>query len=285
MDCPQSGQYLSRAGNLAGLEALGKEALDDIRASFQCNVEYGVATDELSNVRYRLSNKLPVLLLVKNPRTGGGRFIEGNKRFYVLNDDEWIGNQRITMGPYCNGTYHYNSATILLHSSSNSSFSWCRNVLLHETIHSVSLYSRIFANPQDIVQKHVTLNEGITECLNGYMILKRHPDCYDVWKSSIQGKCAVAYKQTTRLFCSLAQVIGIKPIADFYLSDASEFKVPWNQFLAAIRLAGFAKFKFSLDERTAFREAFFREECVKSIVGFKKIYDSDAKALDFSQIN
>lgn len=284
MDCPQSEQYLSSAETFAGLETLEKEALDDIRASFKTTVEYGVKTDELGNVRYSLSNRLSDLLLIKNVRTRVGRFVDGNKRFYVLNDDEWIGSQRITMGPAYKGTYQYDSATILLHSSSNSFFSWCRSVLLHETLHSVSLYSRIFDNPRGIISNHLWLNEGITECLNGYVLLKRHRDCYDTWRSSIQGKCAIAYRQRTRLFCSLAQVIGITSLADFYLSLDNEFNKPWNQFSEAIRSAGFTKFNFPLDGRKVFRESLFLDECVKNITGFRKIYESYHSALDFSKI-
>jgi hypothetical protein len=284
LDCPQSSQYTSRAGTAEGLDSIGKEALDDIQATFQCGVEYGIPTSELNEARYRVTFQDAARLLIRNPRTGVGRYIDGTKRIYILNDDEWLVNQVLTIGPTYLGTYTYNAAVVLVHSSTHLPVSWCKNILVHETLHSVSLYSRIWNNPPDIIPKHKMLIEGMTECLTGYILFKRHLGCYDVWKSSIQGKCEVAYRPTTRLFCSLAQLIGIKPIADFYLSVAREFNAPWNQFTTAIHSAGFTKFRFSLSQQTAFREALFREECIKSIAGFKKIYDSDAKALDFAQI-
>jgi hypothetical protein len=285
LNCPQRNNYISCASRTGGLEALAREAFEDIRTSFQCRVEYGVPDTLLGDVRYRLSNTAdPSLLLLRNPRTGIGRFIDGTKRVYVLNHDEWIANQRLTKGPTFIGQYIYEPCVVLLHSFDSSPISWCRNVLVHETLHSVSIYSRIWDNPQGIIARHRTLIEGITECLTGYVLLKKRPDCYASWKSSVQGKCVIAYRDSTKLFCSLAQKIGISPIASFYLSLANNFRGPWGQLVQGIHEAGFATFTFAMDETTAYRESQFREVCVKEIPGFKKIYDSLAKALDFSQI-
>lgn len=284
LDCPRNSQYTSRAGTAEGLDSVEKEALDDIQATFQCGVEYGIPTSELNDARYRFTVQDAARLLIKNPRTGVGRYIDGTKRIYILNDDEWLANRVLTIGPTYLGAYTFNAATVLVHSSTYLPVSWCKNILVHETLHSVSLYSRIWNNPEGIIPKHLMLNEGMTECLTGYVLFKRHLDCYNVWKSCVQGKCGIAYRQTTHLFCSLAQLIGIKPIADFYLSVAREFNNPWNQFIVAIHSAGFTKFNFPMDERKAFRETLFRDECVKNIAGFKKIYDSAARSLDFSQV-
>lgn len=223
-------------------------------------------------------------LFLRNPLTSGGRFIEDAKRVYVLNHAEWMANLRFTRGPTYVGQYVYEPAAILLHSIGGTPVLWCRNVLTHETLHSTSLYSRICSIFPGIVPKHNALIEGITECLNVYVLLKKHINCYNMVKSSIQGKCQIAYKESTKLFCSLAQVIGIDSIANFYFSFGQEFRAPWNQFIKLIHVAGFSRFNYVLDEQTAFREHLFREECVRSITGFKKIYDSEATALDFSKI-
>ena len=61
-------------------------------------------------------------LLIRNPKTGSGRFIEGNKRFYVLTNDEWMSNPHLGIVPVYIGAYHYNSATILLHSNPDFAF-------------------------------------------------------------------------------------------------------------------------------------------------------------------
>jgi hypothetical protein len=284
LDCPQSEQYTNLARTTDGLENIAKDAFQDIQTSFQCRVDYGFASTELNNVRYRFSNLDPSRLFIRNPRTGIGRFIEGTKRVYVLTNDEWMASQHLTKDPQWAGAYCYPPAAILLHSNGNAPNSWCRNVLIHETLHSVSLYSRIWDNPLGITARHKLLIEGITECLTGYVLFKKHSDCYDVWKLSAQGKCAIGYRPTTKLFCSLAQIIGIDPLANFYLSLEREFSAPWNKFLEEIHSAGFTKFKYPLEHSTAYRENLLRDECVKNIDGFKRIYDSDATSLEFSQI-
>jgi hypothetical protein len=82
----------------------------------------------------------------------------------------------------------------------------------------------------------------------------------------------------------LAQITGINPMASFYLSCETSFSIPWNQFLESVRSIGSNRFNYAFSESTAFREHLFIEQCVKSIADFKKIYDSQAKSLDFSRI-
>lgn len=196
------------------MEELGKEALANIGASFKCEVRYGTATGELTALRRDLSTRTQdsAFLFIKNP-VGKGRFIEGQNRFFVLNDIEWQANKSMTLGISYVGSFVYEPSAILLHSSSNPALSWCRNTLIHETLHSASLYSRVFGNPNGIIPLHKLLNEGITECLNGYILLKKHPDCYNAWKTSTNGRCGISYRLSTKLFCSLAQVVGITPFS------------------------------------------------------------------------
>jgi hypothetical protein len=282
--CSQHKEYIGRAITDSGLRDLEEEVINDIKTSFPCAAEYGVRTEDLTEIRYRISNLDALSLFLRNPRTTGGRFIEGTKRAYILNHDEWIANARLTVNAAALGRYLYAPAVILLHFNAGTFGSWCRNVLTHETLHSVSLYSRIWNIFPDIIAKHRALIEGITECLTGYVLFKKRPECYDIWKLGSQENCRIAYRETTRLFCSLAQIIGINPMASFYLSTETSFNSPWNRFVESIRSVGSNQFGYTLSESIAFREPLFREECVKSIVNFKKIYDSKARSLDFSRI-
>ena len=284
MLCSQHKEYTDRAIADSGLGDLGEEVINDIRTAFSCAVEYGVRTEDLTETRYRISNQDALFLFLRNPRTTGGRFIEGARRAYALNHDEWLANARLTANPAFLGTYVYDPAVILLHSNAGTCGSWCRNVLTHETLHSVSLYSRIWNIFPNIIARHRPLIEGITECLAGYVLFKKRPECYGTWKLNSQGNCQIAYRETTRLFCSLAQITGINPMASFYLSCETSFSIPWNQFLESVRSIGSNRFNYAFSESTAFREHLFIEQCVKSIADFKKIYDSQAKSLDFSRI-
>ena len=286
MSCPDTLQYIGQAATSWCLNAIAGDALFDIQSSFNCTIDYGVPTNQLRSIRYVFGNSKQdsSVLFLRNPLTSGGRFIEDEKRVYVLNHAEWMANLRFTKAPTVLGQYIYDIAAILLHSIGGTPVLWCRNVLTHETLHSTSLYSRIWSDFPGIVPKHYALIEGITECLNVYALLKKHPNCYNMAKACAQGNCQIAYKESTKLFCSLAQVIGIDPIANFYFSSGQGFSGPWRQFINSIHSTGFNKFNHVLNEQTAFREHVLREECIRSITGFKKIYDSDATALDFSKI-
>ena len=287
LSCPQHEPYVSGAITSQGLDALVNAALSDIQASFACNVQYGVPDASLTETRSRLSssNPDPFFLVIRNPQ-GASRFIEKNTRAYLLNHKEWMTNIRWTIDQKITGRYLYAPAAILLHSFKESgAVFWCRNTLIHELLHSTSLYSRVWQDPIDLVDKHEALIEGITEFLDGYVLFKKQHNCYVTWQSSTRGKCAISYKERTRLFCSLAQIIGVTPIANFYFSNGSDFNQEWNKFVQSVRSLGFKKFSFSLNKNMAFREDNFREVCVKSIPGFKAIYDSRIKALDYSRVH
>ena len=283
MKCPQHDNYIIAAATPTGLDALVKNTFSDIQTTFQLQVEYGVKENALAGVRNAISSADPSLLLLKNPR-GTPRFIEKTNRAYVLNHDEWLANPIWTKGPQYIGQYLYGPGAILLHSFETGPFTWCKNTLIHETLHSVSLYSRIWNIYPDITSRHLQLIEGMTECLTGYVLLKKHPSCYIPWKASAQENCQIAYRPNTKLFCSLAQSIGISPIANFYLSLAGEFAAPWNQFVRSIQAQGFKKFHFPLDDKRTYKEFEFVQECTRSLPTFKKTYESKTKVLDFSLI-
>jgi len=197
VECKQRDEYLGDLQTSGRLDALGKQALDDISASFQRRASYGIATDQLAGVRLQVGTQEPnpYYLFIRNP-SGGGRYIAGSTRFYILNDDEWLLNN---LNNSWVGAYNNNVAVISLRSSKIPGYSWCKNTLIHETLHSTSLYSRIYTIP-GIIDLHRDLNEGITECLNGYVMFKRHQECYNAWRQSVRGRCAIAYKSSTKLF-------------------------------------------------------------------------------------
>jgi hypothetical protein len=284
VECEQRAKYLGDLQSPGRIDALGKQALDDITGVFHRTLSYGIATDQLTNVRLDVSTRFardnPFFCFIRCPQ-GGGRCIEGATRFYVLNDSEWL---LTIQNDSWVGAYNNLLGAILLRSSSRPGFSWCKNTLIHETLHSVSLYSRIYAIP-GIMRLHLDLNEGITECLTGYAMFQRHQECYTSWKQTIKGGCSVAYKPVTKVFCSLAQVIGVSPLANFYFSENTAFQPAWDQFINEIHAAGNEKFMFSLTSQTSFRLNNFIDECVKNILGFKKIYRSAFHCLDFSQIH
>lgn len=283
MHCPVSDAYLNQAKSDDGLAQLEKEALDDIRASFNLQIEYGIPTSDLFNVRYQISNQNPSELFLINPRSRGGRFLEAPKRVFQVQDYEWLTNPALVGPPHWRGSYRYPIAAVFLHENGDMKNSWCRTTLVHETLHSVSLYSRIRDIFPNILSRHLPLVEGVTECLTGYVLFKRHQDCYNEWKTDQLERCSISYRENVRLWCSLSQIVGVGGLAEFYSSLKNNFTDPWNQLLQSANAMGF-KFNYQLDEKRAFREPGFREVCVKSLSGFKKIYDSQTACLDFSKV-
>jgi hypothetical protein len=279
VNCKQRHLYTSSADSSQGLEAIGNEALDGIRELFGPQVEQGIEKSELSNFRYQLSQVAQERLVIRN--TSGVKFIEKDRRYYVLTNDEWLLNKHLVL-PNWIGGYCYDSGAILLRENKDSE-SYCRNTVIHETLHSVSLYSRIWNKPLGIIERHRFLSEGLTECLAGYVLAKKYPECFDTYRLSLSDKCKISYRPTTKLFCSLAQVVGIQPLADFFLSKEPSFVQPWNQLIKSINALGFKNFNFPLDASKVFREDDFRDQCMK-LGEFRKIYTSAFRSIDFMAI-
>lgn len=287
MHCSISDEYLDKAKSDSGLVELEKEAIEDIQASFNFQAMYGIPTNELFNVRYTISNQDPYALFLKNPPIHGGRFLDAPKRFFILQHAEWCANQRLTGPPSRRGVTIYDLAVVLLHENGDNSNSWCRKTLIHEILHNVCLYSRIWNKFPNITSKHHTLIEGITETLTGYVLLKRHQNCYNRWKTNQLGRCSISYRESVRLWCSFSQIVGITNLAKFYLSLKDNFIDPWTQlvqYIHSIQSVGFPQFDYQLNEERAFNEPQFRDICVKSLPGFRKIYDSQTECFDFSRI-
>jgi len=280
--CSISDAYLNRAKNDEGPEQLGKEAFDDIKASFNLPIEYGVPTSDLFSVREQILSRNPPDLFLTTPG-GGRRLLEAPKRVFLVQNHEWLANARLVGNLNYRGSYDYIRAAVFLHENGDTKNSWCRSTVIHETLHSVSLYSRIWNTFPNLHSMHLDLVEGITESLTGYVLFKRHQDCYGKWKDEQQERCSISYKSSVRLWCSFSQIVGIADIAKFYLSQENNFTDPWNQLIQSINVKGF-KFNYQLDEKKAFREPEFRETCFKSLPGFKKTYNSLATCFDFSNI-
>ena len=285
MKCARSENYV-RDGSREHLESLQDESLRDIHNSFGITPIFGIPTCELFDIRYRLFNRAPQSIILVNilPHRARSRLLlTGDRRVWEIGHLSWIlrENEHIT-GPSTNrGIYLYMPAIILLHDGI-----WCRQVMIHETLHSTSLFSRIY-NQYDKRwwRGQRNLREGTTECLTGYVLVKKHPDCYEGWKSNKFDRCSIAgYSENTKIWCSLCQMIGIRHLAAFYLSTDDNLGEPWNIFTQSIRDMGWDNFNYPLDINRSFSEPLFREMCVNTIPGFRETYDSLTDSLNFYKI-
>lgn len=156
----------------------------------------GIPTKNISTIRYNYETQTQNLqaLFLRDPSTRSGRFLEAPQRIFVASDSEWRANRHLTGHPGWRGCSKYSIAAILLHENGDNKNSWCRETLIHEILHSVSLYSRIWDRFPNIMRLRRFFREGITECLTGYILLKRHKECYEEWKTNKLSRCMHAYE-------------------------------------------------------------------------------------------
>jgi len=282
--CSLSDNYVNRAVDINGLSGLEAEALQDIQSALHLPTIYGIPTEEILSIRQRMEMGDQEALFIKDPLTRGGFYLDAPQRVFVLSDMQWRSNPKLTRSPGLRGIHHYAPAVTLLHENGDNHNSWCRKTLIHETLHSVSLYSRIHSSFPNIVRLHESLIEGITECLIGYILLKSHPECYQGWKTSRLFRCSVSYRERVRLWCSLCQCVGVRSVAEFYLSQQAILPDAWNGLVSAVQAMGHTSFNYQLEAGKAFSEPHFRQVCVDSIPSFLHIYESLTRCLDFSQI-
>ena len=284
-----SDEYIKKASSSSELVQLENEVLQDIQETFNISPTYGVPTQRLFSVRYdyQIKTQNPKALFLKDAVTGGGYFLDAPQRVFIIKDLDWRtrDNQHLTGHYGSRGQYSYDAAVILLHENGDNKNSWCHNTLIHEILHSVSLYSRIWDRFSRIMRLRKFFREGITECLTGYILFNRHKDCYEGWKSNQLYRCPISYKQHVRLWCSFCQCVGVKDLAEFYLSTRQDPVDAWNQLVQSVQAAGFLDFNYQLDPAAPFNEGVLRETCVNSLPDFKEIYESLTKSLDFSRIS
>lgn len=279
-----SNNYVSKGSTSSGLAHLENEVLQDIQATFHISPTYGIPTEKLFEVRYQFESRNPQALFLRNVRTRGGRFLDAPQRIFVVDDLDWRANRHLTGHPGKRGCYNYALAVTLLHENGDNRNSWCRKTLIHEVLHSVSLYSRIWNRFPNIIRFHKFFREGITETLTGYILFKRHRDCYEGWKSGQLERCLISYRPNVRIWCSFCQCVGINDLAEFYLSSQENPTDAWNQLVQSIHALGFTTFNYQLDPRRAFNELEFRQVCIDSFPNFREIYESLTRCLDFSRI-
>jgi len=279
-----SDDYISKTSNNSELAQLEKEILQDIQETFNIPPRYGIPTENIFTIRYHYETQNPQALFLKDPLTRSGRFLGAPQRIFVVSNSEWRANPHLTSHLGVRGRIIYPLAAILLHENGDNKNSWCRKTLIHEILHGVSLYSRIWDRFPNIIRLHNFFIEGITECLTGYVLLKRHKECYEEWKSNRLYRCTISKEQHVRTWCSFCQCVGIKDLAKFYLSTQENPVEAWQQLVQSVHAKSFKKFNYQLNPNSAFREPQFRQICINSFPDFKAIYLSLSKCLDFSRI-
>ena len=161
---------------------------------------------------------------------------------------------------------------------------WCRETLIHETLHSVSFG----AVRVDLMRRYLNLFEGLTEFFTGYILYSKYPDCYTDWKELKYQECSATYVPFVRLWAAFCRFIRIQELLRiFFWNGTNNWELEYTQLIAAIHQAGYPNFESFRERPTPTVEDRLRNECLKNFgrVQFKNIYESPLpELLDFTRI-
>jgi len=117
---------------------------------------------------------------------------------------------------------------------------WCIETLVHEALHSLS----VFGVRTDICLRYRPMVEGLTECLTEHVLSEHYADAYNNCLRPKGTYCSLTYRYETGIWCALANVIGYERIAPIYFwNKRRDWENLFDEFAQAIRRAGYAKFE------------------------------------------
>jgi hypothetical protein len=179
------------------------------------------------------------------------------------------------------GVYELESGRIFLRKGS-----WCRSTFIHETLHSVSLFSEDRNIRVGI--RYRFLNEGLTQFLTGYILWNKYQECYNAWKNKIyQQWCALgAYEDMTRIWYTFSRFIDLKEIKKLYFSNsASDWGGVWREFITSMNNAGY-NFSVPLSGSNARFQDRFVDQCKRTFgeYEFNRILEMESSDLDYGSI-
>ena len=282
MTCIRKSEYIQDSSR-EHLENLQDEVFQTINEIVGIIPQFGMPDETLLVNRQRLLNnsRYPIRIVSPNGRITP-LFIEGTRRIWVLDHNTWgYGPNRWVLGNLnVRGLYWIKAGAILLHEPI-----WCRHTLIHETLHSTSLFCRAFQQYGSINWNlQNSFREGITETITGYILQRNYPECYEAWRTNRFTECRIDGRSRVKFWCSLCQCVGIADLANFYFSLQNNVNEQWTQYSESLQEQGFEEFSYPIGEDTIYNEGQLRQISFNAIPGLKDIYDDLERCLDFYRI-
>lgn len=161
---------------------------------------------------------------------------------------------------------------------------WCRETLIHETLHSLSFSSVRL----DLRRSFLNFFEGLTEFFAGYVMFCRYPPCYPAWKQQRYTYCSVTYIPLVRLWAAFCRFVPMSELVKVYFWDGTkDWEARCENLLDAIHQAGYPRFGDFVRHRAPTVETRILEECLNNFgrEKFRSIYEGPlANTLDFNQM-
>jgi len=160
---------------------------------------------------------------------------------------------------------------------------WCLKTLIHETLHSIS----VFAERPDLRARYDEIKEGLTEFYAGYLMFNHYRDCYQAWRNETYDICSVTYAPSVQFWGALCRFVSIRELANIYFwLGHSDWEKSFEEFVDRIRKSGYPRFKnvLLIKKKIALR-VYLIQECVRSFGHeFEEIVGSRDRSLNFSSM-
>jgi len=259
LSCPGRELYIANTNTLSGLEKRLEDAIQEIRSSFDFAQIRGIQAE------------LPL------KRRSNGQVLQtlaDNVRIWILEKRTW--DQ--VFGPSREkGRYYPLGHKILLKDEN-----WCRKTMLHESLHSVSIFSH--SQNWNLFEMTKLFAEGLTEFLTGLLLWRLHRNCYENWRfGRFPQWGSVSYPKETKIFLAFCGCVNAQSLLDLYLgTQTNDLLEAWSSFITAIRHDTEKRFKdvFHEGERIGLIVA-FKNECERQ---FGKKFRKLQKLLDYSRV-
>jgi len=242
LSCPERTRYFGQAGSLSGIEKLHDEALAQTRQTFSARHPVQEIKKEL-----QLKRRTDGQIILTLPD-----YI----KIWVIDKTSWAQ----AFGSLDQRGRHYPQENkILLQNRS-----WCKKTLIHETLHSLSIFN--LQRNWDEFAKTKIFAEGLTEFVTGLFLYRKHIECYESWRlNKFPQWCNLSYPRETKTFYAFCGFVHVQRLLDFYFGiQETDLVHAWSKFIAAIRQETRSEFKdvygkgIGIELFTA-----FRNECEK----------------------
>jgi len=157
---------------------------------------------------------------------------------------------------------------------------WCRNTLIHETLHALSHFAR---EPR-VGNTHYFLRESLNEFVTGYVLWKIAPECYDSWRrKDYELFCALgAFEPQVKTWYAFCHFISFEEVKKIHFGDPEKrWNQIWQDFCMKIPKRGSRRFQVHIGSHLQER---FHQECKKHFRDFERIYEMESEPLDYNSL-
>lgn len=181
-----------------------------------------IRSDLFDRVNFGISTRAETILEFGTPRS----FRANEDRYVVLDPYAYL----TAINGHSRASYNIQSGRIFLRG-----FHWCISTLIHETLHSVSLFTN------DIPTGNLLfLNEGLTDLLTGFLLFKRYPPCFEKWKLNNDNLCNRGndYLEWAKIWYTFFRFVNFEEIVSLYFWNNKSWNEVWTMFIEKLAAHG-----------------------------------------------